>query len=82
MGPRFIVDYLVNHQLGDKIQLMPNPLEFIRSVKVELGQVKWPTRQQTFRLTLLVVGVSISVGLFTGGLDMVFTSLLGKIINR
>lgn len=61
---------------------MANPLEFARSIKVELSLVKWPSRQKTFRLTFLVIAVSIGVGLYTGGLDYLFTSLLATIINR
>ncbi len=58
------------------------PLEFIRSVGVELASVKWPTRQETMRLTGLVIFVSLFVALYIGGLDLAFTSLIQKIINR
>jgi len=57
-------------------------LEFIREVKVELASVKWPNRQETLRLTMMVVVVSIFVGLYIGGLDIAFTSLIQGIINR
>lgn len=56
-------------------------LEFIRSVRVELASVKWPSRQETLRLTGLVIAVSIFVALYIGGLDLAFTSLVQKIIN-
>ncbi len=61
---------------------MSSLLEFIRSVKVELASVKWPNRQETLRLTLMVIIVSVFVGLYIGGLDIVFTSLIQGIINR
>jgi preprotein translocase subunit SecE len=57
-------------------------VEFIRSVRVELASVKWPTRQETTRLTILVVAVSLFVALYIGGLDLAFTSLIQGIINR
>jgi preprotein translocase subunit SecE len=58
------------------------PLEFIRSVKVELRSVKWPTRQETIRLTLLVIFVSLFVAVYIGSLDLAFTALVSRIINR
>lgn len=65
-----------------KYTSMANPLEFIRSVKVELAFVKWPSHEQTLRLTATVILVSLLVGLYIGGLDIVFTSLLQRFVNR
>lgn len=61
---------------------MRQALEFIRSVKVELASVKWPNRQETLRLTMMVILVSLFVGIYIGGLDIVFTSLLQGFISR
>lgn len=57
------------------------PLEFIGSVRVELASVKWPSRAETTRLTLLVIGISVFVGFYIGGLDLLFTTLLQRLIN-
>lgn len=57
-------------------------LEFIRSVGVELASVKWPNRQETLKLTLMVIIVSAFVGIYIGGLDIIFTSLIQGLINR
>lgn len=61
---------------------MRQALEFARSVKVELASVKWPNREETLRLTMMVILVSIFVGIYIGGLDIVFTSLLQGFINK
>lgn len=61
---------------------MPKPLEFIRSVRLELNQVKWPTHQETVRLTALVVISTVIVALYSGGLDVLFTTLLQSILKR
>lgn len=61
---------------------MPRPLEFLRSVKLEMNQVKWPSHQETLRMTIMVVIVSAVVAGYAGGLDVVFTSLLQTLINR
>lgn len=57
-------------------------LAFIKSVKVELAQVKWPTHQETLRLTTVVILGSLTVGLYVGGLDSMFIKLLTELINR
>jgi preprotein translocase subunit SecE len=38
----------------------------------ELKKINWPTRQQTIRLTIVVVGVSLGVAVFLGILDILF----------
>ena len=68
--------------MSEKKTGLAGPLEFLRSVRVELASVKWPTRQETARLTLLVVFVSLFVALYIGGLDLAFTTLVSRIINR
>jgi preprotein translocase SecE subunit len=58
-----------------------NPLDILRSIKVELQQVKWPTHQQALKLTLIVVFVSLAVGLYVSGLDVLFTKFIQSIIT-
>jgi preprotein translocase subunit SecE len=53
---------------------------FFSEVREELQKVTWPTRQDTLRLTLMVIGVSVIAGLFLGGIDYVFTQLTGLIL--
>ena len=38
-------------------------------VRQETKKVNWPTRKEAFKYTLIVVGVSIAVAAFLGGLD-------------
>lgn len=42
----------------------------------ELKLVTWPTREQTIKLTAIVIGISVFVGAYVGGLDYFFTNLL------
>ncbi len=51
------------------------PIVFLREVKLELERVIWPSRAETLKLTLIVIGVSAAVGLFLGGLDFVLTKI-------
>lgn len=54
---------------------------FLVEVKNELGKVTWPSRADTIRLTSIVIGISIGVGLYLGALDLVFTELLKLLIG-
>lgn len=51
-------------------------VDFFRGVMLELKRVDWPTREKTIRLTLIVLGVSLLMGVFIGGLDIAFTKLV------
>jgi len=53
---------------------------FFKEVKVELKKVTWPTRQETLKFTLIVIGVSAGVAIFLGALDYLFIFLLNKFI--
>ena len=46
----------------------------------ELKKVAWPTRQTVIRLTLLVIGVSVAVGIYIFVLDQVFNTLLNVVL--
>lgn len=54
-------------------------VQFFREVRTELAKVIWPTREDTVKLTLLVVTVSVMVGLFIGGLDILLIRVTGAI---
>lgn len=45
---------------------------FLMEAKAELYKVNWPTKKQAINYTLLVIGISLAVALFLGGLDYVF----------
>jgi len=58
-----------------------NLIKYLKEVKVELLKVTWPTREESTRMTMIVVGASLIIGLYIGGLDLAFTSLLGLFIK-
>ncbi|MFH1423980.1 MAG: preprotein translocase subunit SecE [Candidatus Nealsonbacteria bacterium] len=53
---------------------------FLKEVKLEVRKVNWPTRHQTIRYTLIILGISSIVAVFLGSLDFLFTFLLEKFI--
>ena len=63
---------------------MPNvaPAKFFREVVAELKKVTWPTRDETVKLTAVVIAISVLVGLFIGGLDTLFLSITKAVFKR
>ena len=51
-----------------KIPNIP-PVQFLNEVVAELKKVTWPTRDETMKLTAVVIALSLIVGVFIGGLD-------------
>jgi preprotein translocase SecE subunit len=42
----------------------------------ELRKCVWPTREQTTKLTTVIIAISIAVGIFLGGVDALFAALI------
>jgi preprotein translocase subunit SecE len=57
-------------------------IDFFTSVRVELTKVVWPTPQQTLKLTVIVIFVTVIVGFFIGGIDIALTKLLEIVLNQ
>ena len=57
-------------------------ITYFKEVKVEVKKVNWPTRQETLRYTLIVIGISVGVAMFLGGIDFIFTAGLNKFILK
>ncbi len=55
--------------------------KFIQEVRGELIKVTWPTRAETIRISLIVVGISLGVGIYLGGLDFLFTEMLKFLVS-
>ncbi|MCD5397066.1 MAG: preprotein translocase subunit SecE [Candidatus Pacebacteria bacterium] len=63
---------------------MPNLLQkiktFFKEVKIEMKKINWPTKQESIRYALIVVGASIVMAIFLGGLDFIFIAILDRFI--
>ncbi len=49
---------------------------FLGDVKTESKKVNWPTRKEATKYTFIVLGVSIVVAAFLGGLDYILRMLI------
>jgi len=53
-----------------------SPTKFFNEVKAELKQVTWPTKQETIRLTVIVIVICLVIGAYIGLLDLILTKLI------
>lgn len=51
---------------------LPAPT-FTRDIVEELKKVTWPSRSETIRLTSIVLGMSLIIGLYIGIIDILLT---------
>jgi len=64
-----------------KIANLPKKIiSFLKEVRLEMKKVNWPTRKETIRYTLIVIGLSVAVAAFLGSLDFIFNTLLTRFI--
>lgn len=64
------------------MNLFSKILTFLKEVRLEVKKVNWPTRQQTIKYTLIVLGVSFGVAIFLGVFDFFFATFINKLINK
>ncbi len=60
---------------------MVKPFNFLIETRDELQKVTWPTRTEVTRLTIVVILFSIIVGVYIGGIDLIFTKLLAEVLK-
>ena len=56
-------------------------ISYFKESKEELKKVTWPTRQETVRQTIIVLGVCLAVGAFLGLVDFLLNLGVQQIIS-
>ncbi len=54
---------------------------FLKEAVQELKRVNWPSRQETVRLTFIVIGASLLTAAFLGVLDLVFSYAIRNLLS-
>jgi len=62
------------------MQFFKNIPQFLREVQIELRRVNWPSREETIRYTLIVIGLSAAIAALLGAFDFAFASVLNRFI--
>jgi len=55
--------------------------QFLREVRVELGKVTWPSRDELVGSTIIVIVLSLIMSIYIGLMDFLLSSLFGRIIR-
>ncbi len=59
-----------------------SPAKFFLEVRDELKKVTWPGRSAVVKMTLIVIGVTVAVSAYLGGLDFIFTKIFEIILSK
>jgi len=51
----------------------PFKMQFGSGIIEELKKVTWPTKEETLRLTVIVIGISLIIGVYIGIIDVLLT---------
>jgi preprotein translocase subunit SecE len=57
-----------------------NPVTFLQETAAELRKAVWPSREETTRLTAVVIVLAVAIGFFLGGLDRLFSEVLTRFV--
>jgi preprotein translocase subunit SecE len=57
-----------------------NPVAFLQETVAELRKSVWPSREETARLTAVVIVLAVAIGFFLGGLDRLFSEVLTRFV--
>lgn len=53
---------------------------FLKEVYVELMRVSWLSRKDILRYTLIVLGATVAMAAFLGGLDYIFSEIVKRFV--
>jgi len=56
---------------------------FLKEVRLEIKKVNWPTKQETLRYTLIVIGLSVVVAAYLGLIDFLIQDfVLARLLKK
>ena len=61
---------------------MEKVLDYIRESRAELRKVTWPTKQQLWYSTVIVIVVTLIASAYLGLVDLLLTGIFSKIQSR
>lgn len=69
--------------MTEKTANQPNPVtKYWKETRGELRKVTWPTREESQRLTAIVIGVTIAFAIFLWVFDLLFSNVIQLLIEQ
>ena len=69
-------------RLGTQARRRAFGMSGVTEIYSELRRVTWPTYEETFRLSVMVIAVAAAVGVFLGVVDLGFSNLFDIILGN
>ena len=57
-----------------------SPVAFLQETASELRKSVWPSKEETARLSMVVIALALAAGFFLGGLDRIFAETFTRFI--
>jgi preprotein translocase subunit SecE len=65
--------------MNDKIRWYKRFVNFLKDVRSELRKVTWPSRNEVYSTTIVVIAATIFFGFYLFLMDVVFSWVIGKV---
>ncbi len=72
----------VTRRVSSEVARRAFSVRAIGEIVGELRRVTWPTREETFRLSIMVVAVAVAMGIFLGVVDLGFAEVMGVVLGN
>ena len=72
----------VTRRVGGEVARRAFSVRMVGEVVGELRRVTWPSREETLRLSLMVISVAVAVGAFLGLVDLGFARVMAILLGN
>ena len=72
----------VTRRVGGEVARRAFSVRMVGEVVGELRRVTWPSREETLRLSLMVISVAVAVGAFLGLVDLGFARIMAILLGN
>ena len=69
-------------RVGGEIARRAFSIRMIGEIVGELRRVTWPTKEETLRLSIMVISVAVAVGAFLGLVDLGFARIMAILLGN
>ena len=72
----------VTRRVGGEVARRAFSVRMIGEVVGELRRVTWPSKEETLRLSVMVICVAVAIGAFLGLVDLGFAEVMGILLGN
>ncbi|MBI2633734.1 MAG: preprotein translocase subunit SecE [Parcubacteria group bacterium] len=62
------------------MDFLRNIPQYLKDVRFELRKVNWPSREETIKYTIIVVGLSAALAALLGAFDFIYVQILERFV--